>query len=64
MSILDSTIAPYLIILAIFAVLVGFFRKIFLKVVIILLVQALLFALFPALLKSFVNLVTTIHNSL
>lgn len=64
MSILESTIAPYLIILAIFAVLVGFFRKILVKVVIILLVQAVLFALFPALLKSFVNLVQTVRNAL
>ena len=64
MSILDSTIAPYLVILAIFAVLLGFFRKMLVKVIVVILVQLVLFALFPALLKSFVNLIQTVHGIL
>lgn len=64
MSILDSSIAPYLTLLTIFAVLLGFFRKILVKVVIILLIEVAFFALFPSLLQSFVNLVISARHSL
>lgn len=64
MSILDSQIAPYLTILTIFAILLGFFRKMLVKVVIVLLVQVALFALFPSLLQTFVNLILSARHSL
>lgn len=63
MSIFDSTLAPYIFVIAIMGVLLGFFRKLFLKVVIILVVLILLFALFPRLLLAFTNLVATVHSA-
>jgi hypothetical protein len=63
MSILDSTLAPFIFLLAGFAVLAGFFRKILLKVIIMLAVEIILLALFPQLLLKFVQLITTIRQS-
>lgn len=63
MSILESQIAPYLTILVIFAVLIGFFRKSLVKIVIVLVVQIILFALFPVLLSQFANLIFAVRNA-
>lgn len=57
MSILDSSIAPMLFLLTGFAVLAGFFRKVLLRVVIILAVEIIFLALFPKLLVAFVGLI-------
>jgi len=63
MSIFDSNIAPYLFVIAIFGVLAGFARKILLKVIIILVVEVALFALFPHLLLGFTTLVSNVHHA-
>jgi hypothetical protein len=52
---------PLLIVLAVLGVLAGFFRKILVVTLIVLLAQIILFALFPNLLVAFVKLVTSIH---
>ncbi|HSI21289.1 MAG TPA: hypothetical protein VLA04_06425 [Verrucomicrobiae bacterium] len=62
MSILDSSIAPYIFLVAGFSFLAGFFRKILVKVVIILAVEIIFLALFPKLLVHFVNLVSQASN--
>ncbi len=62
MSILESSIAPYLTILVTFAVLAGFFRKTLIKVIIILIAEVALLALFPALLLKFVELVQAVRG--
>lgn len=62
MSILESSIAPYLTILVTFAVLAGFFRKTLIRVVIFLLVQVVLLALFPVLLVKFIELIQVIRG--
>lgn len=62
MSILESSIAPYLTILVTFAVLAGFFRKTLVKVIIILIAEVALLALFPALLLKFVELVQAVRG--
>jgi len=64
MSILDSTIAPYLTILVILAVLAGFFRKTLIKVLIIVGVEIILLALFPLLDQSLLELVSAVHKLL
>ena len=64
MSILDSQIAPVLILVAVFGVLLGFFRKTLLKVLVIILAEAVFFALFPSVLQKFVNLILAIRRSL
>ncbi len=64
MSILDSAIAPYLFLLAGIGVLAGFFRKTLIKLVLFFLVEVLFLALFPKLLLSFVNLVSTFAHTL
>ena len=63
MSILDSSIAPYLTLISIAAVLAGFFRKTLIRVVVVLLVELLLLALFPILLLRFIDLISTVHNA-
>jgi hypothetical protein len=60
MSIFDSSLAPYIFVLAGFAVLAGFFRKLLIKVVVTLAVVVLFLALFPKLLVHFVALVTNV----
>jgi hypothetical protein len=62
MSLFDSNLAPGLIVLVGFAFLAGFFRKIFVKVVIILAVEVIFLALFPKLLLQFVNLVSKVSS--
>lgn len=64
MSILDSSLAPGIFLLAGFAVLAGFFRKTLLRTAIILLIEIIFFALFPVALVSFVHLIVTIRQSL
>ena len=63
MSILDSSIAPYLTLISIAAVLAGFFRKTLIRVVVVLLVELLLLALFPILLLRFIDLISTVLNA-
>lgn len=62
MSILDSTIAPFLTLLTIFAVLAGFFRKTLLKVLVILVAAVLLLAMFPILLLKLTDLIQAIRH--
>lgn len=62
MSILESSIAPYLTILVTFAVLAGFFRKTLIKVLIILVAQVALLALFPVLLVKFIELIQLVRG--
>jgi|GEM_PF-5872720 len=64
MSILDSSIAPYLTILVILAVLAGFFRKTLVRVLIVVAVEIILLALFPLLDASLLRLVSAIHSVL
>lgn len=64
MSILDSSIAPFLFVIAGVAVLAGFFRKTLLKVAIFFAVELVFMALFPKLLVSFVNLVTKLSSAI
>jgi hypothetical protein len=63
MSILESSIAPYLTILVGFAVLAGFFRKTLVKVLIFLAIQVVLLALFPVLLVKFVELIQAVRGA-
>jgi hypothetical protein len=62
MSILESSIAPYLTLLVTFAVLAGFFRKMLVKVVIIIAAEVVLLALFPALLLKFIELIQAVRG--
>ncbi len=62
MSLLDSSITPYLTILVIFAVLAGFARKTLVKVIIFLLIFTILMALFPALLVKYTELIRSIRG--
>jgi hypothetical protein len=64
MSILDSSIAPFLFMTAGVAVLAGFFRKTLVKLLIFFAVEVLFMALFPKMLLSFVHLVTKISTTL
>ena len=52
-----SLTLPVLIIIAIFGVLIGFFRHLLVKVVVIIAVEVLLFVLFPDLLTKLAQLV-------
>jgi hypothetical protein len=60
MSIFDSSLAPYIFVLAGFGVLAGFFRKLLIKVVVTLAITVIFLALFPKLLVHFVALVTQV----
>ncbi len=62
MSILDSAIAPYLILLATFAVLGGFFRKALVRLVFLVVAELVLLALFPVLLVKFIELIQWVRN--
>jgi hypothetical protein len=62
MSILDSAIAPYFTILVIFAVLAGFFRKTLIRVVVVVIVEILLMALFPRLAEALLKAVAAVHG--
>lgn len=57
MSIADSSLAPYVVIALVVAVLAGFARKSLVHLLILLAVQVVLFAIFPKLLLQFVELV-------
>ena len=63
MAILDSTLAPYVFLLAGFGVLAGFFRKVLIRFVIFLALEILFFLLFPATLLAFVNLINRLYHS-
>lgn len=62
MSILDSSLAPFIFLIAGLGVLAGFFRKTLLKVAIFFLVELIFLALFPKLLLDFVNLVSKLSS--
>jgi hypothetical protein len=62
MSIFDSSLAPFLILIAIGAVLIAFFRKLFLKVVITLVLFTLLLTAFPILLQKYFSLILSIRH--
>jgi hypothetical protein len=64
MSILDSSIAPYLTILVILAVLGGFFRKTLIRVLIIVGAEIILLALFPRLAEALLRMVAAVHGFL
>jgi hypothetical protein len=64
MSILDSQLAPYIIILAFLAVLMGFFRKTLIRVIVFLAGELLLLVLYPGLLDHLKAFVLMIRNSL
>ncbi len=64
MSILDSSIAPYLLILAVFAVLLGFFRKTLIRVLVFLAAEILIFVLYPGMLDRLKSVVLLIRNSI
>ena len=64
MSILDSVIAPYLTILVMFAVMAGFFRKTLIKVLVIVVLEIVLMALFPRLAESLLHAVAAVHGVL
>ena len=57
MSILDSSIAPYLILLTVVAVLGGFFRKILIHLAALVVAEVILLALFPILLVRFIDII-------
>lgn len=62
MSILDSSIAPGIFLLAVFGVLAGFFRKTLIRVLITLVVTVIFLAIFPQLLLKFVLLVQKLSD--
>jgi len=62
MAILDSSLAPYLIILALVVVLFTVFRHLISKVFSLLLIELALFIIFPKLLIQFVDLVSYIRH--
>ncbi|MBU6389328.1 hypothetical protein KGQ71_02310 [Patescibacteria group bacterium] len=64
MSLLDSHIAPYLIILSAFVILTGFFRRLLVKVIIVLILELILFTFYPWLLVEIGNLIGTIRGAL
>lgn len=59
-----QTTFPVVLVLAIFGVLLGFFRHLLVKVLLILLVEVALFILFPTLLIYLVDLVSAVRHSL
>jgi hypothetical protein len=62
MSILDSSIAPIIFLLAGLGVLAGFFRKTLLKFLIFFAIEIVFLALFPKLLLGFVHLVSRLSS--
>lgn len=62
MSILDSSIAPFIFLAAGLGILAGFFRKTLVKFLIFFLIELLFLALFPKLLVMFVNLVSQLSS--
>lgn len=62
MSILDSSIAPYLTLLIIVAVLAGFFRKSLVHTAVTLLVITVLLALFPVLLEKYIGIIRFVRG--
>jgi hypothetical protein len=61
---LDINNMPYLVVLIIFGILLGFFRRLFVKVLVTLIVEVALFILFPGLLDALVRLVDYVRRSL
>lgn len=64
MSIFDSSIAPFIFLVAGLGVLAGFFRKLFFKVLIILAIEIVFLALFPKLLLKFVELISKLSSAI
>ena len=64
MSILESSIAPYLIILVVVAVLGGFFKHTLWKVVAFLVVMTALLAFFNPLLLNYLSLILSVRKFL
>lgn len=62
MSILDSTIAPYMVVLVVVAVLAGFFRKALIHLIVLFLFMTLLLALFPQLTQHYLNLIRAVNQ--
>jgi hypothetical protein len=63
MNIPDSPILQGIILLALLGLVVRFFRRLIVPLVLFLVFEVGLFILFPSLLLHFVNLVTTLHAS-
>jgi hypothetical protein len=63
MNIPDSPILQGIILLALLGLVVRFFRRLIVPLVLFLVFEIGLFILFPSLLLHFVNLVTTLHAS-
>ncbi|MCC2631798.1 MAG: hypothetical protein K0S20_497 [Patescibacteria group bacterium] len=60
---MDGSFLPIFIVLAIFGILAGFFRKLFGKVVVVLAIQIALFVFFPELLIKFAQLIAVIRDA-
>lgn len=55
---------PFVVILAIFGILAGFFRSLLVKVVVVLAAEIVLFVMFPNLLVKFAQLIGAIRAAL
>lgn len=60
----NSSIAPFIILIIIFGVLIGFFRHLLVKVLAILAIEVALFIFYPNLLTKLAELVEFVRRSL